>query len=280
MSLRFGHNPRPLGEVQNIRINGLACLGKYCIYLGFETHRSTVEKGQKATLEQLSCHIEIPGQGILAFGEKTDTPIVEWNEHYTTPHFGFKFILSSSQIEAIEKIREAGDLKIDIWLAGVTKSNFQENSDPFHDRASFNIPKQEWLEALSSAGYKNTLLFELSLPHDIELSDAIKKLINKSQSHILNGHYDESVALCRQVIEHIEATYEDKKEADKVVDKFARGRKSMTINERMLFARQALKHITHLANHPNNETFSRSQAKAILGSVIAFLSSNEPIMAD
>jgi hypothetical protein len=57
--------------------------------------------------------------------------------------------------------------------------------------------------------------------------------------------------------------------------KYAKEKKLMTKYERTLFIGEAIRHFAHLAHHPNSdgtqETFSRTDAQAILACTVAFV---------
>ena len=66
----------------------------------------------------------------------------------------------------------------------------------------------------------------------------------------------------------------DKKHAKKAVDKYKEKRMDMCTIERMLFLREALKNITHLGAH-HEDQISRHQAQSILGITVSVLACPE-----
>jgi len=200
-------------------------------------------------------------------------PIIEWAEHTVDSQLGFFFYLSTSQVASIEEFRNSGDLKKSIWLSGVV--DYEGKQNDFYDKDDYVISKQQWLEALAAMKYKDTLFFELYMPMDNEPEDEnVKILLERAQNHILNGHYQETIGLCRQAIEFVEKVRKDKNVASKAAKKYIDSRKEMDVLERMLFLREGLKNVTQLGAHHSKE-FSRQQAQAILGMTVALLSSPE-----
>lgn len=264
-------NGNRFAEVKGVSVHGLPGCGCYILYLSLSI--SVTPLDSDVELSQLSCRIENGETNVkIANGEIENRPIVTWHKYSNDEQIGFLFYLSTSQVAAIEEARNSSDLKIGVWLSGEISQN--ERSSTFIDRGIFTIPKQEWLEVLSRMNYKQTLLFELPLPSDDIFDSDLKTLLERAQNHILNGHYQESVGLCRQAIEVIEKVNEDKSLGSNAVKKYKDQRADMSGTERMLFLREALKNIAHLGSH-HADDFSRQQAQAILGMTVALLSCPE-----
>lgn len=267
-----GHYGARLGDVRDVSIHGFPGCGIFGLYINLKVSAGNLKS--EAFISQLECRIELDKPTVkIGNGFLENQPTRRWTEYSDVEQMGFLFYLSGSQIEAIETYRCSGDIKLAVWLAG--NALYEGQSQTFSDRGEFVIPKQQWLEALNGMGYRDTLLFELPMPKSggDEVSK-LKEFLERAQNHILNGHFQESVGLCRKAIEWVEKERGDKNEAGKSVDKFKESRRDMTINDRMLFLREGLKNITHLGAHENEE-FSRLQAQAILGMTVALLSSPE-----
>ncbi|MDH5785855.1 MAG: hypothetical protein OEZ16_09645 [Chromatiales bacterium] len=261
-----------LAEVKSVSIHGNQGCGVYVLYLSLKVIAGNLTSD--AFLSQLSCRLEVGKQPIkLANGEYEAAPVVRWTQYTEDTQLGFFFYLSSSQVNAIEQVRNSGDAPISVWLSGSV--SYEGKSQSFLDKGDYVIPKQQWLQALAEMHYQDTLLFELLMPSGTDSnSSEVKSLLERAQSHILNGHYQEAIGLCRQAIEFVENYRDDKKQASQAVEKYKDRRKEMNVIERMLFLREGLKNITHLGNH-NSEEFSRQQAQSVLGITVALLSSPE-----
>lgn len=261
-----------LGEVRDISINGFPGCGIFGLYINLKVSAGNLKS--EALITQLVCRIELEKPALkISNGFIDNHPTLRWTEYSGIEQVGFLFYLSGSQIQAIETYRLSGDIKLGIWLAG--NILYEGKSQSFSDKGEFVVPKQQWLEALGRMGYRDTLLFELAMPKfDENEASKLMDYLERAQNHILNGHYQESVVLCRKAIEWVEKKRSDKNEAGKSVNKFKDSRRDMTINERMLFLREGLKNITHLSAHEDEE-FSRQQAQAVLGMTVALLSAPE-----
>lgn len=273
MSLTIGGlDGSRLGEVNAVTAHGLPGCGVYVLSLHLKV--STMNFESEVFLSELSSQIELGETALrIARGTIEGHPVIRWTEHSSDEALQFIFYLSASQVESIETYRGGADLKLGIWLSG--KAKYENNLQRFSDKEIYTLPKQQWLKALATMNFKHSMLFELPMPKEGgDDVDSYRLLLERAQSHILNGHYQESVGLCRQVIEYVESFKEDKKDASEAVKKYKDDRKNMTTVQRILFLREALKNITHLGNHPSEE-FSRHQAQAILGMTVALLSSPE-----
>jgi len=273
MGISFGGFGGPrIAEVKDVSAHGVPGCGVYVLYLRLTTLAANLSS--EAFISQLTCRIETSKPCLkISTGVIDSHPIIRWTEHTDDSQLGFFFYLSASQITSIEEFRNSSDLNLSIWLSGVVEYEGQKND--FNDKDDYVIPKQQWLEALAAMKYKDTLLFELPMPIDTDSNNKdIKSLLERAQSHILNGHYQETIGLCRQAIEFVEKSRKDKKEASVAVTKYKDNRKEMNTVERMLFLREGLKNITQLGAH-HSEEFSREQAQAVLGMTVALLSSPE-----
>ena len=273
MSISIGGFGGPIiAEIKNVSVNGVSGCGVYVLYLRLTALVANLNS--EAFISQLSCRLETNEPCLKISGGVIDGhPVIRWAEHTDDSQLGFFFYLSSSQISSVEKFRNSGDLKLSIWLSGVVDYECKQND--FYDKSDYVISKQEWLEVLAAMQYKDTLLFELPMPVATDSDDEnIKILLERAQSHILNGHYQETIGLCRQAIELVEKERGDKREASSATTKYKDNRKEMNVVERMLFLREGLKNITQLGAHHGDE-FSRKQAQSVLGMTVALLSASE-----
>ena len=274
MSISIGGlNGKRLGEVRDISVQGFQGCGVYGLYLILKVNAGNLNS--EAFLSQLQCRIELGDNGRkIANGFIEGNPVIRWTEFSEVEQLGFFFYLSSSQIEAIEESRKSGDLKLGVWLSG--EAVYEEMSQNFSDRRDYLIQKQQWLDVLSKNGYQETLLFELPMPKETDgVGENLRELLERAQKHILNGHYQESVGLCRQAIEVVENSRKDKNKASEAVRKYTDNRRrEMSVEERMLFLREVLKNVTQLGAHHGDE-FSRYQAQSVLGMTVSLLSSPE-----
>lgn len=267
-----GHNGRRLGEVRDISVHGFPGCGIYGLYIILKVGAGNLKS--EAFLSQLQCRIELVAPTLkIGNGFIEGHPVIRWTEYSETEQLGFHFYLSGSQVDAIESCRCSRDIKFGVWLSGTVQ--YEGKPQNFSDRIEYVVQKQQWLEALKAMNYQESLLFELQMPkQDDSIEDGFRELLKRAQSHIFNGHYQESVGLCRQAIEIVEKGRNDKNKATAAVSKYKDNRHEMDSDERMLFLREGLKNITQLGAHHGDE-FSRNQAQAVLGMTVALLSSPE-----
>jgi len=114
-------------------------------------------------------------------------------------------VLSKEQVNALEEYRQDNDLTLNFGLRALTLSGSVPRSS--YDTSDVIIQREQWLQALNSAGFRQTILFEVPLP---SVSDDFANLYSKAQGFIETGHYKESVIQCRHIIEKIESTRGDK----------------------------------------------------------------------
>lgn len=188
---------------------------------------------------------------------------------YPSAHenFHFETVLTSEQINAIEEIRQDGDLNLVVTLKTLlSSSSGLVNS---FERTEVTVPREMWLKALRSSGFCRTVLYEIHLPaSDVD----IEGLLTKARGFIENGHYKDAVMQCRHIIESLEDLRGDKREAAEANRKaHGSSRKDMTSIERLLSLREQLKNVCQLGGH-GREAFTRSQALSVLGMTMALVS--------
>ena len=172
--------------------------------------------------------------------------------------------LNQEQVNALEVCRQEKDLKLNLGLRALVASGDELLSS--FDCTDIAVPREQWLSALKTAGYRNTLLFEVPLP---ATSDGLATLISKAQEFIETGYYKDAVMQCRHIIEQVESLREDK-QASASANNVAHSAREMSSVDRLLSLREQLKNVCQLGAH-GTEDFTRSQAKAVLGMTMALL---------
>jgi hypothetical protein len=146
------------------------------------------------------------------------------------------------------------------------------------DDVCCRISQSDWLTALEQCGYGRSLLFEVPIPvNDGSPNRTFVEVLDSARKHLLSGHYGETVAACRMVLESLtkELTEDSALQAAKDLQK--NNAKSMTVEQRELMLRQAAIHYAHLAHHvegtsPSN-LYDRSSAQMILSMAASLVSS-------
>lgn len=256
-----------VAELREVKVHGLPGIGSYTLVLNL--HLAATQRRAEATIRNVSIRLEWGDNEQRMIGvAMPDGPPIRITQYSTDIQIGFRLSITGAQIEDIEKRRNGGNFKLALWFMGeVEQAGKSQNKS---DRHEFEVRQQDWIEALERMEYRRTMLFELPVPS----SDApIGGLVAKAQVFLHKGDYDQSVSLCRQAIEKVEALAGDRSAASRAVEKYRDDRKGMDTAERLLFLRESLKNATHLAAHydQNHCGFSRDQVKVILGTTIALL---------
>ncbi len=262
-----------LGEVKNIRVTGLPGVGSYTLVIHLQL--SIYPPKSETFFNNLSIRIDWGDNRQRMLG----SAIPDESQPITIPQspdktICFRMLISKHQLEAIESLRNGGDFPLSIWLTGnVIQSDRMTN---IYQHEIFTVKQQEWVEALASMEYRRTFLFELPIPFVENEQEPAGHIIRKAQNHLLRGQYDECVGECRKLLEVYALDDSDKKLLKSAREKYKGtqdARQSMDIPERILILREALVHTTHPAHHhSNDDSYSRDQARAILGSTISMLS--------
>lgn len=195
-------------------------------------------------------------------------------EYPSSTQMLFDVGLSVSQLEALEAIRNGGDLYFKLHLYG--ESYGTHDPVPAHDDVQVHLNQTEWIRLLKQVGFADIVLFEVPLPaesDDATLRSAVEHL-RKARDLFLAGHYDESIAKCRLAIESCATAKGDGQQQGSAVKAYCDNRTAMSTNDRLLLIRAAVKHYTQLAHHDLDEGasgFRRSDASLILGMTAGLL---------
>lgn len=256
-----------VAELREVKVSGLPGIG--CYTLALNLHFNVTPPKVETIIRNVSVRLEWGDGAQRMIGVASpDSQTTRITEYSSEMMIGFRLPLSGAQIEGIEQRRNGAGFKLALWFMGEVEQAGKSWSKS--DRHEFEVRQQDWIEALERMEYCRTMLFELPVPS----ADApIGELVGKAQAFLLKGDYDQTVTLCRQAIEKIEALASDRSAASRAVDKYRDDRKGMDTAERLLFLREALKNATHLAVHhsPSHCGFSRDQAKVILNTTISVL---------
>lgn len=256
-----------VADLREVKVHGLPGVGCYTLVLNL--HFKVASPRADTTIRNVSIRLEWGGSEQRMIGvAMPDSPPIRITQYSTDIQIGFRLPITGAQIEDIEKHRNGGNFKLALWFMGEVEQGGKSQNKS--DRHEFEVRQQDWIEALERMEYRRTMLFELPVP---SVDAPIGELVAKAQAFLHKGDYDQTVTLCRQAIEKIEALAGDRAAASRAVDKYRDDRKGMDTAERLLFLREALKNATHLAVHhsPSHWGFSRDQARAILSTTISVL---------
>lgn len=259
MRLPIRHNGNYIVEFERLTVHGREAAGGYGFAFLMRGGRLPCQSKMAIFDISLSISLADPMRPIVASIPSSDR-MIQCHSFASSEQAVFETVLSREQVNALEEYRQDRDLKLNLGLKALIASDDQ--LVPSFDCGDISIPREQWLDALRNAGYRNTLLFEIPLP---TTSGDIDKVFSKAQEFIETGHYKDAVMQCRHIIEQVETIRGDKKESGSA-NKMAHSsdRKDMNATERLLSLREQLKNICQLGAHGTGE-FTRSQAKAVLG---------------
>jgi len=141
----------------------------------------------------------------------------------------------------------------------------------------------DWLRVLREAGAADVLLVGVPLPMEGQSTVFVEafRLIRRANQHLITGEYDTCIAECRRALESVWAFGDLESAALAAGDLLAsKERKSMGRKHRILAVAEAVRHLSHLAHHVddegNAEVFGRLDAALVLATTSALVSALAP----
>jgi hypothetical protein len=269
------NNHQTVANIQHVQVHGQPGVGSYTLLMRL-TFQPVAIKIQ-TILRNLRIRIGLPDSArpIIAWGEKDDQGPITFTEYSNSNDAFFYVSLSTSLLNALEQIRGGGDLNLQIILTGTTIQG--ASAQDFAQMGNYVIPQQQWVTALGEMNFMRSLLYEIKFKGNLtNKPSSAESLLHNAIQHFSKGHYTESVGYCRKIIEYLEKNEANKEKAINTVSKYKSAREDMTLEERILFLREALKNATQLSvHHTEDGEFSRKQANAILGITIALIGDSE-----
>jgi hypothetical protein len=186
--------------------------------------------------------------------------------------------LDKQRINAIEEIRKGGGLLFVFRIFG----EVYENGNPWTAEDELRVPvnQTEWINVLKQMAYSDFLLFEVPLPIEgapQELRDAVR-FLEKANDHLMAGHYDVTIATCRNALDSLTKGLNEKKNMTEATQVYRdkQKRNTMSKDQRAIFIREAMRHYTHLAHHSADagvaNHYNRDDAAMTLSITAALLS--------
>ena len=188
----------------------------------------------------------------------------------------FNLVLNSYQLSILEDIRNGNDLYFKLKVYGET--NGDQGKGTASDEIPFYVNQSQWLDLLKSINYGEFLLFEIPVPSITKSENlrAVVDLLNQARNHFLYGLYDETVATCRKALDSLTIILDDEDKQTEAKKQFKNDKEHMSLEQRVLFIREALRHFTHLAHHVSEVgesfSFTRQEASFTLGSTAVIIS--------
>ncbi len=206
-------------------------------------------------------------------------------------NFGLYVDLDRVCLEEIESLRDGNDFWLRLHFKGIANGpNGRLPLDAWL-APEFDANQSVWLKVLAEMGYQRSMLFEIVIPNpdgSDELSRSTLYLI-QAQEDLVRGRYEDAISDCRKALESLAGAMRDQSELEKSIKRYCRinesdqvansldngdSRRSMTMEERFLFLRAAIQHITNLAHHASEpgRLPQRADAKCIIAATAAVIS--------
>lgn len=266
MRISIRHNSTYLIEFDQLIVSGREAAEGYAFSFTLRGSRQASNTPVSIFDISLSLSVADPVRPLLIAIPSSSQIVQCHNFPNNSEQIHFECVLTKGQVNSIEDYRSEGDLKLNVGLRALTTSS--EGLLTSFEVADIVIPREHWLNALNSAGFRQTLLFEVPLP---SVSEELTSIMSKAQEFIETGHYKDAVMQCRHIIEQIEKVRDDRKQSSAANAKaHSKERQDMSPIERLLSLREQLKNVCQLGAH-GSEYFTRSQAKAVLAMTMALL---------
>lgn len=266
MRISIRNNGTYIIELDQLNVSGRKAAGGYAFNLTLLGGRQACNAPVSIFNISLSLSLSDPVRPLLTAVPSSSQVVQCHNFASNSEQIHFEFVLTKGQVNAIEDYRLEGDLKLNLGLRALTTSSDGLLSS--FDVADVVIPREHWLNALKSSGFRQTLLFEVPLP---SVSEELTRIMSKAQEFIETGHYKDAVMQCRHIIEQVEQVRGDKIQSSAANAKaHSKERQYMSSIERLLSLREQLKNVCQLGAH-GSEHFTRLQAKAVLAMTMVLL---------
>jgi len=212
------------------------------------------------------------GAGYLGRFEPLDRPF--W---YPVPLNGldlaiqFEAVIDLRRIDAIEAVRNGGDLDLRLTLRGIVSRSDERHL--VHEEQPYHVNQGIWVRTLEQMGYGRTLLLEVPIPEAESapsLSESVMHL-EKAQQAMHRGDWREAIACCRDVLEALAARPGFAEPASSEEQQTPSDRKKLPKDARFHAVWRALKQVTDLAKHADETALTteweRRDARAVFAAV-------------
>lgn len=275
MDFRRGQDAITLEVEEKITIGARPALGGVVFYVQMKCRPTRWGIGAAPLFGALQ--LSARGQGQLPW------PSLEFNQGYSQPtafregnseYLHFESLLSHVHLEAFEKIRNGKDFEAGVKasLSVLSSSGAIENwsiqDSHLHKTA------QEWITILAASGFKQYIFLEMAFPADASAGpDSALRHLLKARELFDKGLYRDSATNLRMTQEHLRNKRGDKDALDKAKQQYKDKREDMSLEQRLLFAREAVHNALHLGVHPDEDetAFNRENTKALLAMVSALV---------
>lgn len=182
--------------------------------------------------------------------------------------------LQPRQVELLDAVRQGHHLNVMLDVRGMAQFGTGAIQDAWAQlHTSFS--RESWLRALEASGFRETLLLEVPLAN--EAATGVYKHLRSAEAHFRRAEYDASVGDCRLALEALGTLTEtDDKRANlrQALEKLETAQ-AMSLEERLMAVRYALKHVCHPSHHADTVSqsisYGREDARMVLHATAAVL---------
>lgn len=230
--------------------SGQQVVGGYLLSFSIDFHIHNVSKEEAAfpiQLRELTVDLYLKTKGAeQMIGRLFSTFSPQIHHAYESSqdvNHAFSIKLSPSELEAIERARNGGEIEFLFKLSGFIFEGHDYYTRAWDDKTLY-VEQSSWIKILDQMGYSKILMIEIPTSGDVsnqKYSLAHVKL-NEAKQAMLRGEWRQTVAICRECLETL-PTYPD--DSLKITDE-------STKIERLQLLQKNLFRLSSLAKHANN----------------------------
>ena len=189
-------------------------------------------------------------------------------------YFSLDLLLTSAQLDAIERERNGQQLSLTLKLYGDLFDGYTWRFG--YDQLPIHVDRDQWVAALNNAHYGSTLVYEVPLSLAQKGSaKAIDAALKSARTHFMQGNYREAVAACRVALEPVKPDNKEIKAARDLLRDFE-NKKKLTKEQRQMLLLAAVEDYTQPSHHGTEEgeylDFTRKEALLVMGATLGLLS--------
>jgi hypothetical protein len=267
MSLTCAHDNAIIADPRFVHASIQAGVGHYLLAFTIRFDTAVHRTGTyRLTSLQAKVQMTAPGKpaAMLGRAEVDSTAAIRADQFRHDADIIFELRLIPQQLQALEDIRDGGDLRFTLRISGqATKLGIKPA--PAHEQVEAPVSQSEWIKELNNSGFSSSMLLEVPLTPTG--SSKVADQLLRARELYLAGHYDQVVAQCRKVLEALDDV--NPASTAKVDQLFQNGRGTMSAKERLQFLRDVARHYTHPAHHADDKAVSASYSRKDAGMIMS-----------
>jgi hypothetical protein len=274
--MHFTHYSRVLADHFHVPyVTMVPSVAGYLLRVGVSFRTNKWEgAGLELSQVRLKASVNRPDRDPLYLGGgEPESPMLVRFEHHDSHIKTFDIGLSPAQIAALEDLRNGGDLSLRLDVQALADDGKQALLTVANLQRT--VPQSEWVKELDRSGYTKLQLFEIPVYDSglLERETALKPHFDAALNHLNRGHYGDTVAACRKVLEALDLSVQDKPVRSAAQKAFGAAQTEMSASQRGAYVRSALWHYTQLAHHADvpdeHAQFNRADAQWALTTTAA-----------